>query len=652
MHRLAAVLLLPLLALNARAQDVREDSIRTDSLATATVTATRLAISAHRAPARVTVLDARDVDATGAATVADVLEDRSAVFLKRYGPDGLASFSLRGSGASHTLVTLDGHRISDPQLGQLDPSLLPAVLLERAEVLHGSASSLYGTDAVGGVVALSTPRALRPTLKLRGGTGAFGERTASGLLAGPVRSLPLTLTLAADASASRGDYAYVDSTAFDPETLTSGVTRARQNSDVARRSGFARLALQTDRHRAALGLLLTDAERGLFDYAASQSARQNDRALRLWADHTGRVRGWRVISGGAVQRAALGYQNPSLGLDTEGRTRVASVQSRAERSWGLAGGAWTLAMGGSLGTGTADHPNLAREARETQTAAFASLVADHDRWLASAALRYDRSRTTSADTLGAARALSPSLGVNVQPTAWRGLRVKASLGRAFRTPTFNDRFWQPGGNPDLRPERGWTAETGLSAELTSGAVRLAAEATAFASELDDRIVWRYERFADGAYWAPFNVGRVVTRGGEVSVSARWTAPHASAELGGLWTRSAARDRTDPEASSFGQPLLYVPDEQAKAFAAARWRFVSADVTVRHAGRRFTRTDGGASLPPYTVADAQVSLLVSGADWRSRLSVRVDNLADATYSVIPRFPMPPRHVRLALSLTLL
>lgn len=622
-----------------------------------TVTATRLPISAHRAPARVTVLDRDDVEATGALTAAEVIEDRSAVFLKRYGPDGLASISLRGASASHTLVTLDGHRLSAPQLGQLDPTLLPAVVLERAEVMHGPASALYGTDAVGGVVALRTPQAAAPTARLRLGVGAFGERTVSGLIAGPLEigAPPLTLTVAADAARSQGDYSYVDSTAFNPETRTSGVARPRRNTDVERDALFGRLGLRTGSHEASAGLLLTDAARGLFDYAAAQAARQHDRALRLWADHTVHFDAARVVTDASLQRAALRYRNPALGVDDEGRTQILSLQGRVERAVSVGGGTWTGTLGGSVGRGRANHPGLVEAARETSSAAFASLVMDHPHWLVSGSLRFDRTAASSVDSSGAVQALSPRLGVSLQPTAWSGLRLKASAGRAFRTPTFNDRFWSPGGNPDLRPERGWTAEAGASVQHAPGRTRLTAEATAFTSRLDDRIVWRFGRFADGSYWAPVNVGRVRTTGWEVSASARLGLSAlgdeaAFAEVGGLWARSLARDRSDPGSTAFGQSLLYVPDDQGKAYLALGWRALRLDVQVRHAGRRLTQSDGGASLPPYTVADGRLSAGLGGAAWRGRLALRLDNLTDANYAVTPRFPMPPRHLRLALTLS--
>ena len=75
------------------------------------------------AEGRLTVLGPEAIEATAAQTVADVLEARTGLFVKRYG-GGLATLSLRGTSSTHTLLLLDGLRIADPQSGQVDLSLL------------------------------------------------------------------------------------------------------------------------------------------------------------------------------------------------------------------------------------------------------------------------------------------------------------------------------------------------------------------------------------------------------------------------------------------------------------------------------------------------------------------------------------------------
>ena len=611
-----------------------------DTLGEVTVTAARTAVATHDAPSRVTVLDAADLEAAGARSVADALEARTGVFVKRYGPGGLASLSLRGTGASQTLVLLDGHRIADPQLGQLDLGLLPAGVVDGLEVAHGAASALHGTDGVGGVVHVKTPRPRGRSARLGLRTGAWGERGASVLVSDGEPGWSAVVAL--DHDESTGDYLYTDSTRFDAETRTLGVTAPRTGADVRRDALFGKLGYDRGGARGTVGVLATDADRGLFSFSGSGGARQRDRALRVWTDHALEAGWWRLRLGGLGQISSLRYQNAAIRLDDTGRTHAGSLRLEAARALEVGPLLADVTVGGEGRAGRAEHPSLASDATETAQAAFASAVLEVGRVTAFPAVRYDRVAAPTGDAL---EAVSPSLGLNVQPTRWSGLRVKASAGRAFRTPTFNDRFWMPGGDPALRPERGWTADAGVSLIVAGPRARLDLEGGAFASALRDQIVWRPGRFDDGFYWAPVNVGETRTRGLEASARVRWGV----VEAGGLATWTDATDRTDPESSAFGQPLLYVPDRLVRADLSLEVAGLRLDAGLEHTGRRATASDGSSSLPPVTVLEGGLSASRTLGPGRATLALRVENLLDARYALVRQYPMPPRHLRVRLTL---
>jgi len=463
------------------------------------------------------------------------------------------------------------------------------------------------------------------------------------LLAGGSRRLSAVLALDHDQAA--GDYLYVDSTRFDPATQSVGVTAPRTNADVRRDAVFGRVSGEVGRWRGTVGALATDADRGLFAFSGTSQARQTDRALRVWSDHSVRLGGVRLRVGGLAQRSSLRYQSPAIGLDDTGRTAAASLRIEADRTLGVGGGRWHVAAGAEARGGRAEHPSLSEAARETAQAVFASAVGQHGVLRVFPAVRWDRVAAPTGETL---MAVSPQLGVNVR--AVRGLWLKASAGRAFRAPTFNDRFWMPGGDPGLRPERGWTADAGAATEAHVGPATLVAEASVFASAVRDQIVWRPGRFPDGFYWAPQNVGAAETRGAELSGRLRLDGAGRFAEVGALATWTDARDRTDPEASSFDQRLLYVPERLVRADLALGMGPLRVDAGLEHTGRRATAADGSASLPPATVVDAGLSGRVRMGPAAAVLAVRLENLLDARYALVRQYPMPPRHVRVRLTFT--
>jgi vitamin B12 transporter len=253
------------------------------------------------------------------------------------------------------------------------------------------------------------------------------------------------------------------------------------------------------------------------------------------------------------------------------------------------------------------------------------------------------------------RALSPRLGINWRPLSDPGLHVKANAGTSFRAPTFNDRFWRyaeagaPGGDPDLRPERGWSADMGLGFQLG----RLRAEATAYGSWLRDQIVWHP---AGGGYYAPLNLGRTRTLGLEMSAEVRpivlgsWTLGG-----GGIYGLTDARDRSDPTASSFDQALRYVPRHQLKSHLSLARPLgdrasLRLDADSRYVAPRPVRSDGSLAEPAYHVADVRLRGVYRSESFTTSLSFELENVFDADYAVLRGYPMPPRHGRLRLQLS--
>ena len=153
---------------------------------TIVVTASRSneGIAANRLGASVTVLDAQAIAARQTRVVSDVLRDVPGVAVSR-AIGGLTQIRLRGSEANHALVLIDGIEASDPFNGEFDLNGLIADQSVRIEVLRGQQSSLYGSDAIGGVVHyLTLSGAEAPGLQTRAEGGSFGSFDGSARFAG------------------------------------------------------------------------------------------------------------------------------------------------------------------------------------------------------------------------------------------------------------------------------------------------------------------------------------------------------------------------------------------------------------------------------------------------------------------------------------
>jgi iron complex outermembrane receptor protein len=243
--------------------------------------------------------------------------------------------------------------------------------------------------------------------------------------------------------------------------------------------------------------------------------------------------------------------------------------------------------------------------------------------------------------------------VSLRPFEDERVVVKALLARAFRVPTFNERYYEPGGNPDLEPEDGWSADLGVRSRLSRPGWTVQAEVTGYTSRLTDQIVWRPSFVTNGVQvWRPGNVGAVRTWGLDLSMRGRvQVADAVGLRLGAVFTHTRAENRANRLSPAYGAQLPYVPPQQLKLWGGLAWNGLSVDLSGRLVGARYYSTDESQRLDPYQVIDLRAAyrLPLPGVDVTA--DVGIDNLLDERYQVVRLYPMPPRHVSASVTVSL-
>ncbi|MBI3189951.1 MAG: TonB-dependent receptor plug domain-containing protein, partial [Ignavibacteriales bacterium] len=118
-----------------------------------------------------------DVEKSSASSISEIVSAKSGVFIKDYGGSGIKTISQRGLGTEHSVILLNGMRISSMQNGLMDLGLFPLEEIELLEIAQGGYSALVGADAIGGVVNLVTlPLISQQKLRLSSRFGSFGEQ--------------------------------------------------------------------------------------------------------------------------------------------------------------------------------------------------------------------------------------------------------------------------------------------------------------------------------------------------------------------------------------------------------------------------------------------------------------------------------------------
>lgn len=422
-------------------------SAAAQSSETIVVTGSREPLAVSRLAADVVVIDGDTLRASGATSLADVLREQAGVQISRNGNAGAATaVMIRGASGSQTVVLVDGVRVGSATLA--DPSIqaLPLAQIERIEVLRGPGSSLYGADAVGGVVNIVTRRAdagVRFDAAL-----AFGSRGGRELSAGASATLG-----AWDIAASLAqDHADGDS------ALRPGDPYANYNADddgYTRDSGQLRIGFApAPGHRIGLSLLRSRLETQIdsTEYAPPTYAPDNTPDFRDELDVDATALEWR----GTLGAGLVATMRVDRSVDDSRTGKAVVNRFRTTRDHALAQLAWET---GTVGQFVAAVERLEEDAktdsyrgdRDTDVAVLA-WTGTSGRFAWQADLRRDDSSDYGAETtgrLGASFALTPT---------WR---LRALAGNSFRAPSFNDLLYPGYGSADIKPERGRSVEFGV-----------------------------------------------------------------------------------------------------------------------------------------------------------------------------------------------
>lgn len=569
---------------------------------TVVVTGAARPVELGSATRTLTVISREQIASLPARTVADVLRLASSVDVRARGVRGIQTdFAVRGATFGQMLVLVDGVRLNDAQSGHHNGDIpVPLDAVERIEVLYGPASSLLGADAFGGTVNVITRREAGPaTVQVEGGSfGLVAARAQAGVSSGDVEQI---FSVSADRSSGF---------MYDRDFKT---TTFRSRTSFGERTGVSVSYLWK--------------EFGANGFYGNSPSREWTNQTLLTVDHRFRERGgWALTSQASYRthgdRFVWTQLNPAIS-DNRHRTHavLASASgSRAVLDHGVltvgfeTGGEWIRSS--NLGDHTTARVSGYGEWRQSLG----------PRAQLDAAVRADR-----YDEFGSA--WNPSLGAGWWATPT--VRVRASVARAFRVPTFTERYYSDPAHlarPEVGPETAWAGEGGVDVLLPRGVLL---QATVFGRADEDVIDWLRATAAER--WRTHNIHHVRTRGVEIGARRAFS--------NGAFVQ-ASYTAVDVEAAAVAQLSKYVLDYAPHSLTAAGSFPLPGELRVapRVEYRHRTRSSG-------TFDDVLLDARITRRLTR-QLEVMVDgtNLFDASYEEVAGVTMPGPAFSVSLAVT--
>jgi len=589
-------------------------SLASDSLDDVIVTATRSAMSADDVLVPVTVITRADIERLQASTVAEALRSVPGLFISNNGGAGKStSLFLRGTESDHVLVLIDGIKAGSSTTGTTPFENLPIELIDRIEVVRGPRSSLYGSEAVGGVIQIFTRKgggALTPSFSLSAGSDKTYKGAVS--LAGGGKDAWFNASLSG-----------LDTDGFNacngkPAPDGAGCFTYEPDRDGYReRAGSLRLGTRFGQGHSVETFALRSEGKNHFDGSMqnqasttlqSVGAKLNLSLLQAWTmglqisqskDLSDNFKDGVYSSTFNTHRDSASWQN-NIRLGKEQLVIVGldwqhdKVESSDLASW----------QPGFQGYAVTERDN---------TGVFAQYQAGFGAHDVQAAVRLDDNEQFGNKTTG---------NLNWGYALGSGLRLTVGLGTAFKAPTFNELYYPGYGNPHLTPETSRSIEVGLQGKV--GAGRWGVQV--FQTRINDLIAY------NSATYSPDNIDEALITGVEGSLGGRLAGFDMNLVLTLL----------DPENRSAGANHGNTLPRRARESLSLDidrtmgvWSFGGS---LYAAGKRYDDLANKVELNSYATLDLRAEYRIQ-RDWR--VQAKVTNLFNADYETAAWYNQPGR-----------
>ncbi|WP_342120659.1 TonB-dependent receptor domain-containing protein [Pseudoduganella sp. OTU4001] len=493
-------------------------AVPASALDSVVVTATRTPQAAQDIISDTLTISAEEIARSGAGSITEVLQRQRGIEITRNGGSATNSnVYLRGANSNQVIVLLDGVRIGSATSGAAAWNAIPLGAVERIEVVYGPLSTIYGADAIGGVIQIFTRKG-QGALALDAAVlaGSYGTRAGRAGISGSAGAISYALS----AGKERAD-------GFS-STLPGISSYNKDDDGYDRKHASGQLAWQiAPGHELAAQFMHIDQESD-FDSGATVRAWNTQKLDTIALSSRNRVaRNWKMTTQASQSR-------DKSGSFTASASQIDTTQSMVSWQHDIALGPDSLQL-------LAEHrkeevaANTAALVRERSTSSYAASYnmkrGDH---LLAAAARNDDSSQYGSKSTG-----SLGYGYRIAP----GLRLNASYGTSFRAPTFNELYYPGYGLPGNRPEQGRNREIGLRYEQNGTQLG----AVAYRNKLTDLLVnttpCPVPGFKSGC---AYNVNHATLEG--ITLSARQ-------QLGSAFTMEATADLQNPRDDSTGKQLL-------------------------------------------------------------------------------------------------
>lgn len=560
------------------------------------VTANRYSQSVNDSLSSVTIINRDDIEKSSAKDLPSLLNNIAGFDMKNNGPYGkLSSVFLRGTNSGHTLTLVDGIKLFSASAGSTAFHHIPLEQIERIEIVRGPRSSLYGSEAIGGVIQIFTRKGSKETnVSTNVGYGSNNTREISALFAGSEGNASFSLN--ANHSSTDGIDAIKHNTENDDDgylsdsvTATFGYTF---NKSISFDSTFMNAQGNTEYDNCFNNTTFiysdacdSDFEQQVFSNTFKFASDGIwDAQLILGSSIDNDENFWESVENYAFETKRTDASFINNFQFTEKQLVVLGVDYAEDT------------------VNTAEYPANTPDSRDN-AAAFIAWDSQYDYLDVNISLRQDDNEQFGTHNTG-----SIALGHSINNT----LKLTFSYGTAFKAPTFNDLYFPFYGDDTLNPEESESIEVGIKGKHSSVNWSL----NIYQTDIDNLID------SDPDTFTASNINKAQITGAE------FISGFSIVQWNTKISVSYA-DGTNESGINKGKQLVARARESFNFQTSRHFGKYTINTSLLAQGKRYTNIDNSSSIPGYGVVDAGLDYSINK---HITLSAEINNIGDNEYVI--------------------
>jgi len=588
-------------------------------------------------PSNIYILEKEKIQSVNGRNTGNVLGTVPGVFVKNYGSGGaLQTISMNGLNAEHTIILLNGSKLNSMQNAQIDLSLIPKENIKKIEVLNNGFSSVYGSDAIGGVINIITDDFYdgnKLNINLKSGYGSNNTRYVSLKAGSRIDNFRWSIQLSDEKSDNDFDYYYDKGEYRELKT--------RQNAGYLI-GNFVLTGdyIPSDKIKFYIYSQFVNSEKdvpGIETGNIPPDTKQTDRNWNniITIKYSGNYYSF---------ENELNYQNNLMNYRTEPyinsfyKNLLFSNSSRI--NYEVLG--QSISSGIEIKYGKINSNELNENVNRKQISLYNSVNLDFGNFRIFPSFRFDYISDIDKGVY------TYKAGFNYKIFEKHNLNIRGNVSSNFSAPTFNALYWKTGGNKNLKPETSNNIEIGV---IYSGGRKLSYN---FSSSLlyinaENRIVWISGK---NLIWNPVNL---LTSKSVISVTGfniEYNITNdfkINAELSYIHNNSEKTSRDFPDDPTEGKQIIYIPVEQVKSCVGIQYKSSGINLFYTYTGKRFSDAENLLPVPVSSVIDGNLYFDFDVKNISATIKLEINNITNTNYWIISGYPLPLRNYMLNIQI---